>query len=266
MRPEAEQTLPGHYTRIQAWKQHPLLAKPRQWSFDVRSLLAREPLWWPLFQVYIWWDQYNLRSRGHAAPEERVVGPSTEIVIDGYPGSANSFATAAFRQSQRQPVRMAHHLHAPVQIRRAVLRGIPTIVTIRDPRGAVLSLTSRWPHVTVRQGLRNYIHFYERLQPLADRFVISTFARTTQHFDRVVAEVNARFGTHFDLFEPTEENLRALRRPEKFQTEAWKQRQAWKKRKARDFEKDEVQRLLQRAEAIHAWYEERAGAFDAMDP
>ena len=239
------------YAAINAVKTSPLMRWPRQWSYEIRSLLAREPMLWPLYQPYIWWDQYNITARGIAEARERVVGAHTEILIDGYPGSANSFATAAFQFSQPERVELAHHLHSPVQIIQAVKRGVPTIVTLRDPRGATLSLTSRWPHVAVAQGLRNYIRFYNKIKPYADGCVLSTFERTTRHFDEVVEEVNQRFGTHFAIFEPTEANLTAVRRPEKFQTEAWKQRQARKKQKAEDFKTARCQKLLARAEAVH---------------
>ncbi|WP_456428908.1 hypothetical protein [Rhodocaloribacter sp.] len=254
------------YDVLNAIKASPLMRAPRRWSFDVRSMLAREPLLWPVYQPYIWWDQMNITSRGIAEARERVVGPHTEIVIDGYPGSANSFATAAFRNSQTRPVELAHHMHSPVQIIQGVRRGLPVIVTIRDPRGATLSLTSRWPHVSVEQGLRNYIRFYERLKPHLDGIVISTFERTTRGFDGVVAEVNERFGTNFDLFEPTEENLRKIRRPEKFETEGWRRRQEEKKRKEKDFETPRCRELHERAQALHDAYAAVAAARTVPKP
>jgi len=237
--------------RIQA---SPVTAWVRRWSFGLRALAAREPRLWWVYRPYIWWDQKNITARGIAEAQERVVDARTELVIDGFPGSANSFATAAFQQSQRRPVALAHHMHSPVQIMQALALGKPVILTVRDPRGATLSLTSRWPHVTVAQGLRTYIHFYRKLLPEAGRVVISPFERTTLHFDDVIAETNQRFNTDFAIFDNTEANRKAIRKPEKFSTPAWKQRQENKKRKAEAFASKKCQRLLAEAEALHeAW-------------
>lgn len=236
---------------ILAWlkQQAPVL---RRASFEVRSTLARTPALRPLFKGYIWWDQQNITARGIAEAHERTVTSETALIIDGFPGSANSFATAAFRFSQSKPVRLAHHLHAPVQVMEAIEKGIPTLVTLRDPHGAVLSLTSRWPHITVSQGLRHYARFYETLWPYRDGFVMSTFAQTTERFDEVMQRVNERFGTDFDLLVVTPENLTEIRQPKKFQTEAWQARQARKAEKKRALMDPALRPLIARAEAIHA--------------
>ncbi len=245
------------YRLLNRLKASPAMAWPRRWNFEVRSLVAREPKLWYLYQPYIWWDIKNITSRGIATAQERVVGPHTEIVIDGFQGSANSFAAAAFQYCQTRPVALAHHMHSPTQIIQAIDLEIPVIITVRAPQAATLSLTSRWSHLSVAQGLRSYTHFYRKLLPYADHFVISTFEQTTAHFDDVIRETNRRFETHFDVFENTEANLNAVRKPERFVKEAWKRRQENKKRKARAFETDNVQRLLAKAEAVHRDYLQR---------
>ncbi len=246
------------YFFLVALKSNSLMQVPRQWSFDLRSLLAREPKLWWFYQPYIWWDQKNITSRGIAQARERIVGSHTELVIDGFPGSANSFATAAFRHSQTRPVELAHHMHSPVQIMQAIHLETPVIVTVRDPRGATLSLTSRWPYLSVAQGLRNYTHFYRKLLPYSDKMVISAFERTIKEFDDVIQETNQRFHTNFAPFDNTEENRMAVRRPEKFHTEAWRQRQENKKLKARAFESAKCKRLLAKAEAVYEEFLQRS--------
>ena len=56
------------------------------------------------------------RLRGHGEPFD----PGVDIVIEGFPRSANSVAVHAFRVAQDRPVRIAHHLHAPAQVIAAV--------------------------------------------------------------------------------------------------------------------------------------------------
>src|SRR5262245_45373054 len=54
--------------------------------------------------------------RKYPGPSPKVIDADTELVIDGYMRSANTFAVYAFQMAQRRPVRLAHHLHAPAQV------------------------------------------------------------------------------------------------------------------------------------------------------
>jgi len=62
----------------------------------------------------------------------------TELVIEGYPKRANAFAVSAFQMAQGRPVKMAHHLHPPINVILAAKRNIPCLVLIRHPDQCVL--------------------------------------------------------------------------------------------------------------------------------
>jgi len=134
----------------------------------------------------------------------------TEIVIEGFPRCANTFAVAAFTFAQQRQVKIARHLHAPAQVIAAARKGIPCIVLIRKPRDAVLSLLVRAPHISAEQAIKDYIRFYSSVAPYRDKFVIGRFEEVTADFGEVIRRVNARFGTSFRPFEHTEENLRQV--------------------------------------------------------
>jgi hypothetical protein len=136
-----------------------------------------------------------------------VIGPATEVVIDGYTRCASTFAVYAFQLAQERPVRMAHHLHAPAQLIAAAKAGLPTIVVIRDPEGAILSQVVREPGVALQDALWAYTRFYARLQPYRSAYVVADSTEVTTDFASVVRRLNARFGTSFGEFEHTEENL-----------------------------------------------------------
>jgi len=138
------------------------------------------------------------------------VTKNTEIVIEGYPRSANTFAVAAFKFAQQRPVKIARHLHAPAQVIEGVKRGIPCIVLIRNPRDAVLSLLVRTPHISAEQALKDYIHFYRSVAPYRDKFVVGRFEEVTTNFGKIIRQVNARFGTNFKPFKHTDENLQKV--------------------------------------------------------
>src|SRR5205814_9788870 len=114
-----------------------------------------------------------------------VIGPGTELVIDGYTRSATTFAVYAFQLSQRSPVQLAHHLHAPAQLIEAARRGVPAVALIREPRGAILSQLIREPDVALRNALIAYSRFYEHLLPYRKSFVVGEFKQVTHEFGTV---------------------------------------------------------------------------------
>ena len=67
----------------------------------------------------------------------------TEIVIEGYPRSANSTTAYGFLARQTRPVRLAHHKHHAAQLLLAAKQGIPSVMLIRQPEQAVVSNLSR---------------------------------------------------------------------------------------------------------------------------
>lgn len=67
-----------------------------------------------------------------------LVNEDTDIVIEGYPRSANTFAVAAFEIAQGKPSKIARHTHAIAQLKRAAALKLPTLVIIREPEQAIL--------------------------------------------------------------------------------------------------------------------------------
>ena len=85
------------------------------------------------------------------------VNHTTQLVIEGFPRSGNTFSVIAFEHAQREAVRIAHHLHVPAQIIRAARWQIPSIVLIRDPVDAVASLLIRHPAMSASRALVYYV-------------------------------------------------------------------------------------------------------------
>ena len=137
------------------------------------------------------------------------VGPDTEIVIEGFPRTGNTFAVNAFNFAQPRPVRVACHVHAPAQLIAGARRRIPAIALVREPEETILSFVIRHSHVPVGQALRGYLRFYESLVRYRDRLVIGSFDEVITDFGAVIRRVNERFGTHFAEFVHTAENVRA---------------------------------------------------------
>jgi len=140
--------------------------------------------------------------------QRRVISARTELVIDGYTRCGTTFAVYALQLSQERPVRLAHHWHAPAQLIEAAHRGIPALLVIREPKGALLSQLMREPNLALRDALVAYSRFYTCLLPYRNRLVVGEFEHVTHDFAGVVRRLNARFGTSFTEFIHTDANVR----------------------------------------------------------
>ena len=135
------------------------------------------------------------------------VSPQKDICIEGFPRSANSFFSVAFRL-QNPDAKCAHHMHAPMQIIKAAEYGVPIVVLIRAPIDAIASVLVVDQALSVRLAIQSYLNFYEAIWPLRDRFVISEFADTTQRPSQTVEKVNRLYGTSFRM-EPISPEMKA---------------------------------------------------------
>jgi hypothetical protein len=145
--------------------------------------------------------------RKYRGPSPAVIGPETDLVIDGYFRSANTFAVYAFQLSQERPVRLAHHLHAPAQLIMAARSGIPALLLLRQPRDAILS-ELLYDNVALPDALVAYSRFYTSLLRYLDSFVVGEFTQVTSDFGAVIRRLNARFGTSFGEFRHCEATAR----------------------------------------------------------
>jgi hypothetical protein len=153
---------------------------------------------------------YPLHALRHGGRVPEAVARDTELVIEGFPRSGNTFALLGFRLAQGREVKTADHLHVPAQIVRAAEWGIPACVVIRDPEAVVRSLVVKYPYLEPRHVLLGYASFYERCLPLRDKFVAATFEQATCDLGAVIDRINARFGTAFKRFEHTPANERRV--------------------------------------------------------
>ena len=166
----------------------------RSLAYDLKTRVAAKPtLALPL-----------ARFRHHGV----VLSDATQVVIEGYPRSANSFSVVAFEVAQGRRTAIAHHTHAPAHVLEAVKRRVPTIVLARDPAEAAVEFLLVRRELTAPQALLGYVRFYEPLARAADRFVVGLFPQVTTDFGVVMSALNRRAGTSFVPFEHSEANVR----------------------------------------------------------
>jgi hypothetical protein len=144
--------------------------------------------------------------RHHPRYRELLITDTTEIVVEGYPRSGNTFAVAALQFAQSRPLRIARHTHSPAQVLEAVRRKLPTLVLVRPPRDAAVSLVIREPAVTLERALQRYRRHHSRIYPSREGFVVGTFDEVTGDFGTVVERVNLAYGLALTPFVHTPAN------------------------------------------------------------
>jgi hypothetical protein len=133
----------------------------------------------------------------------RPVTPTSHLVIDGYPRSANTFATFAFKAAQGEgwgALEVANHVHRPTQFLLAARWGVPALLVLRPPRPAVLSAIIFHGADLAGYWLDRYVRFHEAILPVRHALMVGRFAEVIADFGAVTARLNARFGTRFAPF------------------------------------------------------------------
>lgn len=132
---------------------------------------------------------------------DRAIGDGTEIVIEGFPRSGNTFAVFAFVDAQPGDVRVASHIHHLAPLRIAMKRRLPLLVVCREPVDCLSSYLVAGPHARPAGVLREYVHHHRGVWNLRSGMVLATFDQVTNDLGSVIDRVNARYGTDFARFE-----------------------------------------------------------------
>ncbi len=158
-----------------------------------------------VFLYIVWHRAFNRGATG-----KMLVSQRHDLLMEGFGGSANSFAWWAFRSVNPEPS-IAHHLHSAANVILAVRLGKPVLLIVRDPIGCVISLYSRGYIPDLCQGFRHYRMYHRRLLKFRDQIQVVAFEEVISDMGTVTEKLNKRFGTKFNCFEHTEENIKASR-------------------------------------------------------
>lgn len=186
----------------------------RHWAaYYLKSSLDRFPL------LYLAGLRFKHRGRSFL---RRIVSPTSDICIEGHNRSANSFAVKAFRSANdtiEYQHKIATHVHASSQVRRAVDFGVPTMVLIREPEATVISqkaLAIQLKQVVDPEAfpmqifLAMYADFYQRLLPYGEECLDASFEEVTNDFGSVMKRFNSKFKTNFEEIDHTPARERAI--------------------------------------------------------
>ncbi len=151
-------------------------------NFVGSYLLARSVL---LSWFFIWY-----RTR------RNIFATDFDIIIDGYPRSANTYASTMIRRQACDEMSIASHFHNPSAVIAAVKMRKPALVLIRTPEDAIASWTvyNNW---SLLYTTRRYIDYYMALREYRNAFELGSFDEVTSDYQEVLNRVNRRFATDF---------------------------------------------------------------------
>ena len=190
--------------RARAWSRRlPAVARLR---FEARSVLGGH-------RAYVDYLRHKHGALGWLDDDTAnvaLVDRETDLVIEAFWRSGNTFALAAFRLAQPRRPRVGHHVCYPAQVLAAVDLDVPVLVIARDPRATVASAIQWGPTYPPGQWLRVYSRYYEAVARVArrsGRVMVVDFNEVTSDFGAVIERLNHHFGSHFTPFVHTDENV-----------------------------------------------------------
>lgn len=159
---------------------------------ELRSTLAASDSLYPLMIKTV--------SLVRPGQERLLVKRNSDIVIDGFPRSANTYFVSFFELAQQsKSIRIARHLHESYQFRFAERHDIPCVVLVRQPKDAIVSAVLRDKRASIAALARNYSRFYTNLLEHHRRAVIAPFQTVITDANKIISAVNKRYGTAFFL-------------------------------------------------------------------
>lgn len=169
-----------------------LLTALRQSYYSNKSALQ----YWVSSHPWIYLP-YSKLKHGKANATQ-IVDSNSDLVIEGFPRSGNTYAWAYFTLSQNDGFRLASHLHSPSHLYLAGKYNTPVLLLIRNPLDAGVSNMTNEPHVRPNQILKNWLRFYEESMKHKEKFLTVDFDLLISDFSAVVNKLNGRFGVDFD--------------------------------------------------------------------
>jgi len=138
--------------------------------------------------------KYSKKKFFNLTPNEK-----TELVIEGYPRSGNTFFVTALKYTQKRKLNLAHHLHNIAQIKHGLENKIPVVILLREPKEAVKSLILRENYQNQTLLLKNYFFFYKFVKKNKKQILIFKFETIIKNFDKCIKKINKTFNMNYAI-------------------------------------------------------------------
>lgn len=130
----------------------------------------------------------------------------TDVVIDGFPRCANTYATFAFKCAQKDnDLIIGHHVHKISRFLIAKKYNIPAILLIRNPIDCISSLLIRQPLYDPRVLFKEYYYIYFNIYKI-NHFVVADFNDVKNDYGNIIKNLNSKFNSNFNVYYKNELN------------------------------------------------------------
>ena len=139
-----------------------------------------------------------------------VLSPRTDLVIEGFPRSANTWTEALVRVAGPS-LHLAHHSHAAAHVKAAVQAKVPVLVLYRDPDEAIRSLLAMLGgRTSAVDAYADYTSFYKSVLSLPRTSILLVpFQQATEAPSVVIERLAQRFGLPLDVSKVTRNSVLA---------------------------------------------------------
>lgn len=79
----------------------------------------------------------------------------------------------------------------------AIKLGLPTVVLIREPIGAISSLLVADEQLSENIAIESYIDFYKKIKINKSKYVIADFGEVINNPEEVIKRINSKFGMKY---------------------------------------------------------------------
>jgi hypothetical protein len=177
--------------------------RPPQWARYMwyrflrrgKFLLGHDPLFLPIF--------LRLTPEGTS----RKITEQTQLVIEGFPRSGNTFTVFAIQDAADYRLRIASHVHHPAQVKQALDRGVPTILVVREPVAALSSYLAYGQHGRPATVLKEYSSYHRELIPYVDQLLVCDFDEIVSDLSAIISRINDRFSMAIPAFDQSPANV-----------------------------------------------------------
>jgi hypothetical protein len=125
-----------------------------------------------------------------------LVNDNTDICVDGFPRSANSYTTYFVKVANKK-LNVAHHTHSPINIKLALKKDVPMLILIRKPLPAISSLilkmeTDKNLHFTlfIEYAFIRYKTYYNYVIKNHSNIIILNFEEFTKKPSLILKELD----------------------------------------------------------------------------
>jgi hypothetical protein len=146
------------------------------------------------------------------------VEPDTDICIEGFPRSGNTFLCKLVKELNPD-LKTANHKHSVGHIKHAFYLNKPVVILIRDPLDAITSELIRYSGDGKKISkhlytINRYIQFYDYVSKVSNQVILVTFAELTQDTERVLYELERKYAlweAHVDYGRVAQEVLNKMK-------------------------------------------------------